>query len=709
MNASELVEAGLEAHRGGDLQAAAGFYRQALTAEPKHLDALYFLGVAVHQAGNPAAAAELAARALALAPHRSQLHNLRGMALGSLGNDAAAEASFRRAIAADDNPEAYNNLGILLKKQGRLEDAIAAYQAAIERHPDYADALYNLGNAQRAQGDLAQAAECLRRALEAQPEHANALAALGQVLHQARRSRDALAFFERALALLPGDAALHCDLGDAWQALGSLEEAAAQYREAVALDPHLARAWYAAGCAASSRGDNAAAAACLRKAVEINPAWPEALHNLGQNLFELGQADEALELFRAAAANTPLELPRASIAVMIPGCPSAGNREILEARQSWAGAFLPAPRTRQAAPRAASPPRIGFVSAFFDQANWMKPVGALLRELDRREFEIHLFSDTPQAAGLEHLCRFHYIGDLSNEAAADLIERTAIDLLIDLNGYSAARRLALIALRPAPAIAGWFNLYATSGMRAYDYLVGDRHVIPPEEEPFYREKIVRMPESYLTFSVDYPVPDPSPPPCLAKGAITFGCLAPQYKITPPAIAAWSAILRQAPGSTLVLRNLALAGEGNRRFVHALFEGQAIDPGRIRLLGPLPHYEFLKTYAEIDLALDTFPYNGGTTTTEAIWQGVAVVAFWGDRWVSRTSASILRAGGLGQFVAADADAYIRLAVRLATDPGTPSMLADLRRSMRDRLRPSAICGTAAFARAMERFYRSAIVS
>jgi predicted O-linked N-acetylglucosamine transferase (SPINDLY family) len=260
--------------------------------------------------------------------------------------------------------------------------------------------------------------------------------------------------------------------------------------------------------------------------------------------------------------------------------------------------------------------------------------------------------------------------------------------------------LPLFALRPAPVIVGWFNMFATTGMPCYDYLIGDSEVIPPEEEKFYCEKIARVPGSYLTFEVNYPVPEVANPPCLASRAITFGCLAPQYKITSQVIAAWCRILQQTQGTSLILKNSALGSPSVRQFVHGLFAQNDISPGRIRLEGPADHYQFLQTYDEIDVALDTFPYNGGTTTTEAIWQGVPVVAFSGDRWASRISASILRAGNLGQFVAKDLEDYVSLAIPLANSPET---LNELRHNMREKLRASPVCDTAAFARNMEQLY------
>ena len=193
------------------------------------------------------------------------------------------------------------------------------------------------------------------------------------------------------------------------------------------------------------------------------------------------------------------------------------------------------------------------------------------------------------------------------------------------------------------------------------------------------------------------------PPCFTKNGITFGSLASQYKITNEVIATWSRILQRSPTSALVLKNKHLASPESRRFVLSLFAQHRIAPERIHLEGPEGHYEFLEAYGRIDIALDSFPYNGGTTTTEAIWQGVPVIAYDGDRWASRTSASILRAGGLGEFVARDLEGYVDLAVHWGSAPDARDPLVELRRNMRSTLSASAVCDTRRFARNMEKLY------
>jgi protein O-GlcNAc transferase len=565
-------------------------------------------------------------------------------------------------------------------------------------------------------GRMDSAALCYQQVLRGEPSNVDALIGLADALEALDRNSDAISLLEENLRDLPSSAPARARLADAYQVKGDLARAIEEYHQAVALDDRLPSTWWGLGCAQALLGDHALAVDSFQRLLSLQPENGKALLNLGKSLFELGQVDPAIQAFQQSVEHLPAAMQRlalGNIAVVIPGSPVANNRDVLEARQAWAVRCLPPVAMEKAFPTRSVDQhqllRLGYVSAFFAKRNWMKPVWGLIDHHDSERFEVHIFSDgsAPDAQdGYHHSPRvsFHDTSALSNAQLAILIEEQAIDLLVDLNGFSYPARLSLFALRPAPVQVAWFNLFAPSGMHCFDYLIGDAHVIPGDEEPFYSEKIVRVPGSYLTFQVPYSVPDVTAAPCLKKEALTFGCLASQYKISTPVVEAWSQILRECPGSRLVIKNAALGKPAVRDFVHELFARFAIPAGRVELDGPAEHFRFLERYADIDIALDTFPYNGGTTTMEALWQGVPVIAFAGDRWVARTSASLLRDAGLAQFVAADLDGYLALAVALARDRDTPAQLDVLRRTMRDRLRTAPVCDVRSFAREMETAYR-----
>jgi protein O-GlcNAc transferase len=547
-------------------------------------------------------------------------------------------------------------------------------------------------------GHHAEAARTCRRIVRFAPDHADTWNILGLAEVGLGTLDEAAASFERSISL--GSDADPCNnLGSLRKQQGRLDEAVAAYREALERNPDYADAHFNLGSIYRDRDELSLAAQCFDRAAATNPDDHEAAYSAGQAWFSLGQITEAVDRFTKTAAGDRAELLLQTIATIIPGDPRASNQDVLNTRRAYAK-FLPVPRPRVLRERNHAL-RIGYISSFFHRHNWMKPVWALINRHDRERFQIHLFSDAP-VCDVQHGYRaqagdvFHDISALSNEAAADLIEQSEIDILVDLNGYSKIRRLGLCAMKPAPVLVGWFNMYATTGIDAYDYLIGDAVVIPPDEEQFYCEKVQRVSGSYLTFEVDYPVPDVAPAPCLNNGYVTFGSLASQYKITLGVIDAWASILRKLPNSRLILKNATLGSTGNRRHVLQSF-GDVAD--RVRLEGPSDHFDFLKIYDEIDIALDTFPYNGGTTTTEAIWQGVPVLTFAGDRWASRTSASILRAAGLHDLVTASPDEYFAKAIDLATPPNR------IERLSRDQIRTSLACDAESFTRNMETLYET----
>lgn len=510
----------------------------------------------------------------------------------------------------------------------------------------------------------------------------------------------------------PHDAALALRHADALHHARRLPEAEAEYQRAIALDGGTFGAWYGLGMSRFARFAYPLAIEALRAALRIEPTAAALRTTLAEALFQTGATDAACAEYAEAmrSGNAAVRAMAArNLACIIPGAPGADNAAVRAVRAAWMAA-QPAARRRAAAPAEGRRLRIGYVSAYFGRPNWMKPVFGVLNHHDRARFEIHLLADgDPPTA--EHGYAGHdedriwSIRGAGNDRIAAAVAENGLDVLVDLNGYSLPERLGLFTLRAAPVQLAWFNMYATTGGDAFDALVGDDAVIPPAEEGFYPERILRVPGSYLAFTVNHPAPDIVPPPCLAAGQIAFGSLCSAYKLTDPTLAAWSRILHGVPGSRLVLRNSSFGDASNRAAIAARFALHGIAAERLAMDTPAPHLEFLATYDRIDIALDAFPYNGGTTTTEALWQGVPVLAFDGDRWAARTSRSLLLAAGLGDWVARDAEDYVARAIAIGCDAATPARLAALRAGMRDRLAASPACDVAGLCRALEAIYRA----
>jgi predicted O-linked N-acetylglucosamine transferase (SPINDLY family) len=510
----------------------------------------------------------------------------------------------------------------------------------------------------------------------------------------------------------PRHGALAGRYADALHASGDLPAALAAYDTALALDPDLAQAWYGLGSAQLELKAFGAAARALAKAVDLSPRHGPSRYGLGKACFELGLADAALGHFRQARQSDDPELAALaaeSIACIIPGAASANGAAVLRERRAWmdlAGSLGEPPAARPPAGRRL---KIGYLSAHFGEANWMKPVFGVINHHDRAKVEVHMISDGKPPSGASGYRdwpddRVYGVRGVGDDRLARVLRDIGLDVLVDLSGYSYARRMPMLARRPAPVILGWFNHFATSGTAAVDALLGDAAVIDPREDDGYVERRIALPGSYLAFSVDYPVPDVAPAPSSVTGpGVTFGCLGSQYKLDEAVLRAWARILAGAPATRLFLKNAALEDASTRDHLRARLERLGVAAERVEFAGRSPHYDFLAAYARVDIALDTFPYNGGTTTTEALWQGVPVLAFDGDRWAGRTSKSILLAAGMGDWLMADEAAYVRRAIDLANDPATPGRLATLRSGMRAALRASPACDVAGLSRALEAVY------
>jgi predicted O-linked N-acetylglucosamine transferase (SPINDLY family) len=524
-----------------------------------------------------------------------------------------------------------------------------------------------------------------------------------------------------ARASFPEHAGIAGRYSDALHLAGRLDEAVDAYQVALRLDATSTQSWHGLGCVHLARRQYGAAAQALKRAVVRQPDAGLPNHSLAEALYQLGHVDAAIDHFqRASRAGIPglAEVARSNIACIIPGSSAADNAAVLRARQDWAALeankIPSSARRRNVRTAKGLKLRIGYLSAFFGERNWMKPVWALINCHDRARFEVHMFSDGGQPSAdngyRDHPDdNIHAIRGVANERVDRIIADAGIDVLVDLNGYSFQSRLPLLMRRPAPVIVGWFNMFATTGIAAVDWLVGDSAVIPPGEEPYYVERIHRLPSTYLAFEVLYPVPEVAPPPSLTHGAhghITFGCLGSQYKLTDAVLGAWARILKGAPAAGLFIKNRALEDTSTRADLLDRLAGHGVDAARVTLEGHAEHFDFLRAYDRIDIALDTFPYNGGTTTTEALWQGVPVLAFNGDRWAARTSRSLLLAAGLQDWVLPDAESYVQRAIALAADPATPARLATLREELRDRLRAAPVCDSVGMCRAMEAFYQLA---
>ena len=588
------------------------------------------------------------------------------------GRLAEAEGLYTRILAAaPGHADCLHLMGVLAGQTGRGELAVRLIGEAIAR--DGGDAAYhsNLGNALLALGRLQEAGESYHRALALKPDYAGARYNLANLLQARGRCEEALGHFEQALLLWPDHPDLHNNYGAALMELGRLTEALARFERALALKPDHAEARNNLGRGCQELGRMAEAEAHYREALRLRPDYAEAHSNLLMTLN-----------YR-------------------PDCPA--DRLFAEHREYGRRHDRPAlPHANPREPERRL--RIGYVSGDFRRhvvGTFAEPVLAVH---DRAAVSLHLYSETRRPDAVT--ARFKSLADgwrdtagLDDDALAAQIRVDGIDILIDLAGHSAFNRLPAFARTPAPVQVTWLGYPGTTGLAAMDYRLVDP-VSDPEDSADAQasEALVRLRDGFLCYR-----PPPTPEPGREPGPLTFGSFNNLNKLSQPVLTLWAKLLHRRPEARLLLKSRQLADPAVARTLRSAFASRGIAGERLDLLGwtagPEAH---LETYRRLDIALDPFPYNGTTTTCEALGMGVPVVTLAGDRHAARMGASLLSRLGLDELIAADEADYLEIAAALAADPDRRARLGT---ELRPRMAASPLGDATALARRLESAYRT----
>jgi predicted O-linked N-acetylglucosamine transferase (SPINDLY family) len=595
------------------------------------------------------------------------------------GDVAAAETLLREVIALRPrHPEALHLLGVLCAQSGRVAEAAELLRQAVALKPYFTEAQSNLGAALVAAGQVAEAETMLRQVLLLRPDHAYS----------------------------------HSNLGRALQQQGRTDEAIASYRRALQLNPNFIETHYRLATALAERGEISAAIAACEQALLCEPRFLDARNGLANLLREVGREHDALALYRGVIAADPGHVEaHASLLTLLNGLPDAPPVEIFREHVLWDERHARSLRQAAAPHTNSKDPdrrlRIGYVSGDFFSHSVAYFIEPLLAAHDRDRVELFAYADVARPDAVTQRLRGHVsnwrdITGSSNQQLADRVRGDAIDILVDLGGHTVGNRLLAFARKPAPVQVTYLGYPNTTGMSAMDYRLTDARADPPGAEVLHSEKLVRLPDTFLCYRPPEDAPPIAAPPAAANGFVTFGSFNAVSKINAPLLDLWARVLAAVPGSRLLLKAKHLSAEINRRRVHGAMAARGINPGRVELLPPTAGVaEHLALYGRMDVALDSFPYHGTTTTCEALWMGVPAVTLAGDRHVSRVGVSLLTTVGLAECIAATEAEYVARAAALARD--LPK-LADLRARMRECVRTSALCDAPRFARHVEAAYR-----
>jgi protein O-GlcNAc transferase len=595
-------------------------------------------------------------------------------------------------------------------RAGRLPQAESCYQQVLAIQPDHAEALHLMGVIAHQVGRHDVAVELIGRAIEQNDKSPSYFCNLGDALRELGRLEEAAAACRCAIDMQPAFAEAYSNLGLALKGQGKFDEAIAACRDAIRLKPTLVMAHYNLGNALMELGKVEEAIAAYRQALHIDPGSHQAHSNLAAGLVDRGNFDEALAAYRKAIWLKPDFVDASSNLLLAMNCGEHFSRaEVFDAHRAWNERHGRAPAAVHSNDRSTGRRlKVGYVSPDFRQHSVAYFLEPLLRHHDRSDVEVFCYAEVsaPDAA-TEHFKgladRWATTVGMSNDALADGIRNDGIDILVDLAGHTAKNRLPVFARKPAPVQVTWLGYPNTTGLEAMDYRLVDAVTDPEgEADTFASERLVRLPEGFLCYGARGDAPAPGQPPCLTTGVVTFGSFNNPAKLSGATLDLWARLLARLPTARLLLKGKPFAEAATRAIYLDRLAERGVAADRIELVGWLPEREHLALYDRVDIALDPFPYNGTTTTCEALWMGVPVVTLRGDRHAARVGASLLTQIGLSDLIADSPEAYMEIAVALA---GDLARLADLRRSLRPRMAASPLCDAPAFARKVEAAYRT----
>jgi protein O-GlcNAc transferase len=670
----DMVDAGFAHHEAGELEQAEALYRKALETDPEHPEALHLLGLVTYQQGDFLKAIELIRRALP---------------------------------ELDDLPEAHLNLGNALRETGQLSEAADCYRRAIELDSDYGMAHANLARALNDQRLFEAGLVSAMRAVALIPDFLGAQVNCAAALLGLERFVEAEISLRRAVELAPDKPEAHRDLGETLAHIGRLDEAVTSYRRSLDLNPAYAQAHRNLGNVLKKQGKLGEAMACLERAVELEPDDPETRQTWFSEKLNIcdwsGYSDHEVQTRKAIAAQPVLGTTWSLLSLQ-----STPEEQLVCARRFSAKVAVPqADLLPRPQPRPDEKIRLGYLSADFREHPVSLLIAGLIERHDRRNFEVTGYSCGPgdQSAIRSRLIgafdRFVEIRGVSDRRAAEQVQADAVDILIDLTGYTAYGKTALLAYRPAPVQVSYLGYSGTMGADFIDYIIVDRFLAPSDQQPFFSERLVHLPGCFLCTDDRREIPEsiPTRTECgLPEAGFVFCCFNNAYKITPTFFDIWMRLLRRVHGSVLWLSNANPLARAN---LAREAEARGVAPERLIFAPRLPMPEHLARHRLADLFLDTLPYNAHVTTCDALWAGLLVLTCAGNTFAGRVAGSLLRAIGLDELITTSLDEYEALALRLAQ---RPDLLQRLRTRLEQNRRTRPLFDTARFTRNIESAYQ-----
>jgi len=719
-------------------------FREAFKIQPGYAEAYFNLGSILIASGRIDEAEICFRKALKNKEDYAIAYDGLGAVLNLFKNYEEAEQNFRRAVQLSPNfAKAHFNLGCILADTSRLDEAVSSYKKAIEHDPDFSTAYLNLGNALTSLGQLCEVEACYREAIRINPDYADGYFNLGSILTTLERLDEAEFFYKKAIELQPDYVAAHNNLGTVLHALGRYDEAIASYKTALQIKPDYAEAFCNYGNTLAAKEQRLEAERFYRKAIQINPKlenahnnlgnilnlmgrldeaeescrnalqinanFAEAYCNLGSTLGELGRLDEALLCWQNAIRIKPMDILSYSYMLFpLNYHPTKTPDEIYSLYQEFDNKFgsihLKEPQKHTNSKNKDRPLKIGYVSADFKKhaiQNFLQPI---IENHDKRKFIIYAYTGKPiedsvTAIYKKYMDHWVPIYGLSDEALSNRIRSDEIDILIDLAGHTAGNRLGVFARKPAPISITYLGYGSTTGLSAIDYFLTDIYHSPLGSEAFFSEKLWRINSPCYVYRPAEDMGSISASPFGRNGYVTFGTLSRAIRLNDRVIKIWSEILRRVKNSKLIVNSHNFSSVYSQRLLLSKFSAHGIKPNQLEISYQSPAWVVLQ---DIDIGLDCFPHNSGTTLFENLYMGIPFVTLAGRTSTGRLGGSILEALGHPEWIADNESDYIETAVALALNT---SRLIELRSKLRGEMEAGSIMDEVGFTQKVEEAYRA----
>lgn len=623
-----------------------------------------------------------------------------------IGDYASAKKTLNRVTKQfPKSLEAWFTLGQLHGMRGEHGDARRCFTRVIALNPQLPEPHFNLGLANHALGETSLAVQSLQRATLLNPNYAAAWYNLGSALLDQENFTQAEQAFLKLLHIDDSEQ-IYFALGVCAQGAEQFSKAIEYYRQALNRGNTSFSLRLNLGAVYFSRHDYASALEHMLEAHRLDPASSIAIHNIASCFLELAEIDQAIEYYRKS--NYPSDAATCLYALNL--LEQADRAEVFQAHRLWGEMQIAAVTQPVLSPRELSSDRrlkIGYLSADFRQHPVAIFLEQVLRLHNRNSFEIHCFFDGRTADAVTERLRgyadhWHLTASLSDHQLGELIRNQGIDILVELGGHT-SERAALLACRNAPIQVNYLGHVNTTGLNTVDYRFTDALLDPPgDADLFHVEELVRLGNSFFTYTPPSQSCEVGSLPMLTNTHITFASFNKLYKLNRRTIYLWCKAMTSLPNSRMLMIGRAVSTDYGKEKVIRMFESFGISADRLEFVAFLPIGDYLAIHNRVDLIMDCFPWNGHTTTMQSLWMGVPTVTIAGQHHAGRFGYAIMANLGLPEFIANDDEDFVAKVVEIASQP---ERLAKLRQSLRQRITQSVLCDHERLTTNIEENYRA----